>query len=43
LAHELPFVKPELPYKINLSLNDGVFALRVDTFKKYFAGFGVVK
>jgi hypothetical protein len=28
---------------INMSTPDGVFALRVDTFKKYFAGFGVVK
>jgi len=28
---------------INLATTDGIFALRVDTFKKYFAGFGVVK
>lgn len=26
-----------------LGANDGVFGLRVETFKKYFAGFGVVK
>lgn len=28
---------------IPMATNDGIFALRVDTFKKYFAGFGVVK
>lgn len=28
---------------IPMATNDGVFALRVDTFKKYFAGFGLVK
>ena len=28
---------------VNLPLNDGVFALRMDEFKKYFAGLGLVK
>jgi hypothetical protein len=28
---------------ISLGANDGIFGLRVETFKKYFAGFGVVK
>ena len=28
---------------IPMAANDGIFALRVDTFKKYFAGFGLVK
>lgn len=28
---------------IPMATNDGIFALRVDTFKKYFAGFGLVK
>ena len=28
---------------INMATNDGIFALRVDTFKKYFAGLGLVK
>jgi hypothetical protein len=28
---------------ISMATPDGIFALRVDTFKKYFAGFGVVK
>jgi hypothetical protein len=28
---------------IPMATNDGIFALRVDTFKKYYAGFGVVK
>lgn len=28
---------------INMARGDGIFALRVDTFKKYFAGFGWVK
>jgi hypothetical protein len=28
---------------ISFATNDGVFALRVDTFKSYFAGLGVVK
>jgi len=28
---------------IPMATNDGIFALRVDTFKKYFAGFGWVK
>ena len=28
---------------IPMATNDGIFALRGDTFKKYFAGFGVVK
>lgn len=28
---------------ISLAANDGIFGLRVETFKKYFAGFGVVK
>lgn len=28
---------------ISLAANDGIFGLRVDTFKKYFAGLGVVK
>ena len=28
---------------IPLATNDGIFALRADTFKKYYAGFGVVK
>jgi len=28
---------------INMATPDGIFALRVDTFKKYFAGFGLVK
>jgi hypothetical protein len=28
---------------IPMATNDGIFALRADTFKKYFAGFGLVK
>jgi len=28
---------------ISMATNDGIFALRVDTFKKYFAGFGLVR
>ncbi len=28
---------------IPMATSDGIFSLRVDTFKKYFAGFGVVK
>lgn len=28
---------------IDLPKNDGIFALRADTFKKYFAGFGLVE
>jgi Calpain family cysteine protease len=28
---------------IAMSTNDGIFALRTDTFKSYFAGFGLVK
>lgn len=28
---------------INMATPDGIFALRADTFKQYFAGFGVVK
>lgn len=28
---------------IGMATSDGIFALRVDTFKKYFAGFGLVK
>lgn len=28
---------------IDMATGDGIFALRVDTFKKYFSGFGLVK
>jgi len=31
------------PHSFSLPTVDGVFAIRVDTFKAYFAGFGVVK
>ncbi len=34
---------PGLWRLINMATNDGIFALRADTFKKYFAGFGMVK
>jgi hypothetical protein len=28
---------------IDLAASDGIFALRADTFRTYFSGFGVVK
>ncbi len=44
IATELPGATiPQLSTHINLGPNDGVFALGVTTFRKYFKVFGVVK
>lgn len=43
-AHDAPYYGgPGWWRGVNTALNDGTFVLRVETFKKYFAGFGVVK
>lgn len=44
VAYDAPYhFGPGFWRTIAMATSDGIFALRVDTFKKYFAGFGFVK